>query len=230
MYNSKMPSQDELPSSKKLIQSTVISFIVALVLLVTVVMPAEYAIDPTGVGRFLGLTEMGEIKAQLEAEALADRELQMRAVNREVVPDSESLAKETMPSADVVQTAEHQSVETVETVETEKPSEPAEQPWRDEVTFTLTPGEGTEYKLSMEEGTTAQFSWISKGGPVNYDTHGNGSGQSISYEKGRGVPAQEGELIAAFTGKHGWFFRNRNKQDVVLILRTKGEYAQLKRM
>ena len=35
-------------------------------------LPAEYGIDPTGVGRLTGLTEMGEIKQQLAAEAEAD--------------------------------------------------------------------------------------------------------------------------------------------------------------
>ena len=227
MYNSKMPSQDELPSSKQLIRSTILSIIVAGVLLLAVVLPAEYAIDPTGAGRFLGLTDMGEIKVQLEAEALADREQQIRAVSGETTQASASLAKDSQSIADVEQVVEER---TVETVKQEQASVPVVQPWRDEVTFTLSPGEGTEYKLTMEEGAKAQFSWISEGGPVNYDTHGNGSGQSISYEKGRGVPEQEGELIAAFNGKHGWFFRNRNKQDVVLILRTRGEYGELKRM
>ena len=42
-------------------------------LLVTVVLPAEYGIDPTGAGRLLGLNEMGEIKTQLHQEAEADR-------------------------------------------------------------------------------------------------------------------------------------------------------------
>jgi hypothetical protein len=35
-------------------------------------MPSEYAVDPTGVGRALGLTQMGELKIILAQEALAD--------------------------------------------------------------------------------------------------------------------------------------------------------------
>lgn len=62
--------------------------------------------------------------------------------------------------------------------------EAAEPKWQDEMRVVLTPGEGTEFKLTMEEGAVARFSWASDGGPINYDTHGNGSGQSISYEKG----------------------------------------------
>jgi hypothetical protein len=45
---------------------------VAGVLLLTVVLPAEYGIDPTGAGRVLGLTQMGEIKVRLAREAAED--------------------------------------------------------------------------------------------------------------------------------------------------------------
>ncbi len=75
MYNSDMPTRAELPGSKQLIRSTLIAFFTALALLVTIILPAEYAIDPTGVGRMLGLTDMGEIKQQLEAEARLDAQL-----------------------------------------------------------------------------------------------------------------------------------------------------------
>jgi hypothetical protein len=62
MFNSPLPSASELPSSRQLIRSTAIAFAVAMGLLVTVVMPSEYAVDPTGLGRAMGLTQMGEIK------------------------------------------------------------------------------------------------------------------------------------------------------------------------
>lgn len=222
MYNTDMPSRAELPSTAKLIRSTIISAMVALVLLVTVVMPAEYAMDPTGVGRLLGLTEMGEIKQQLAEEAAADEAAQLTVVS--------SIAEEPSPElATPVQQA---------AVAPELPAEPAAvtsapvaaQPeWQDEVRVVLTPGEGTEFKLTMEEGAVAGFHWVAEGGPVNFDTHGDGGGQSISYEKGRGVAEDEGELKAAFTGNHGWFFRNRNSNDVTLVLRTKGNYGELKR-
>src|SRR5215210_4257140 len=73
MYNTDMPSRAELPTSGQLVRSTLIAAGVAAALLVTVVLPAEYGIDPTGAGRALGLTEMGEIKTQLHEEAESDR-------------------------------------------------------------------------------------------------------------------------------------------------------------
>ena len=84
MYNTDIPNREELPSTAKLVRSTIIAAIVALFLLVTVVMPAEYALDPTGAGRLLGLTEMGEIKEQLAEEAAADEAAQMVAVQSSV--------------------------------------------------------------------------------------------------------------------------------------------------
>ena len=71
MYNTDTPARAELPSSKQLVRSTILTAISAVVLLVAVVLPAEYGIDPTGIGRVLRMTEMGEIKQQLAAEAAA---------------------------------------------------------------------------------------------------------------------------------------------------------------
>ena len=73
MYNSDTPTRAELPSAAQLFKSTAIAIVSAAAILVAVVLPSEYGIDPTGAGRMLGLTEMGEIKTQLAEEAEADR-------------------------------------------------------------------------------------------------------------------------------------------------------------
>ena len=51
-----------------------------MAILIAIVLPSEYAIDPTGIGRALGLTEMGEIKTQLAEEAAADAALDAEKV------------------------------------------------------------------------------------------------------------------------------------------------------
>lgn len=93
MYNSNMPTNEDLPSTGKLIKSTIMAAIAAGVLLVTVVMPSEYGIDPTGVGQMLGLAEMGEIKTELAQEAAADA----KAHSPEVEVTSEPQATPTLP-------------------------------------------------------------------------------------------------------------------------------------
>jgi len=86
--------------------------------------------------------------------------------------------------------------------------------------------------LAMTAGQKASFSWTVQGGVVNFDAHGDGgaSGESTSYEKGRGAASDEGVLEAAFNGSHGWFWRNRGDTPVTITLRTAGEYAQVKRV
>lgn len=76
MFNSQAPATDDLPSSAQLARATVIAAFIVAALLVTVALPSEYGIDPTGAGSALGLAEVGEIKTQLAEEAERDRQLE----------------------------------------------------------------------------------------------------------------------------------------------------------
>lgn len=71
MHNSDSPQHTELPSASRLLRSTAAALLVAATLLVIVVMPAEYGIDPTGIGRILGLQAMGEIKMAVQPSTSA---------------------------------------------------------------------------------------------------------------------------------------------------------------
>jgi hypothetical protein len=214
MYNTDMPTRAELPTSAQLVRSTIIAFITAAVLLVTVVMPADYGIDPTGIGRALNLTEMGVIKKDLAAEAAADDAAQ--AAGGAVAATAPAVQAATT-AAPVVSAAPAPVASAAAVV------------WRDETPVTLEPGAGIEIKLTMKEGDKALFDWAVQGGVVNFDTHGESFPRSISYEKGRGVAAKQGELVAAFSGKHGWFFRNRGDAPVTVLLKTAGTYSEIDR-
>jgi hypothetical protein len=214
MYNAQRPNLDDLPSAGRLWRSTAIAAGAAALILVTVVWPSEYGLDPTGVGGLLGLTEMGEIKAQLAEEAEADR------VMKESQGEPQSFLQPgllDMIFGAIVGTAQAQEASV---------DAPA---WKDEIAFTLEPGQGIEIKLVMEEGAVAPFEWTVEGGEVNFDLHGDGSGKEISYEKGRAVPEAAGELTAAFAGNHGWFWRNRGDAAVSVTLRVAGDYSEIKR-
>ena len=50
-----MRSPDGLPTTGQLLRATAIAALVAAIILITVVLPSEYGIDPTGIGRQLGL-------------------------------------------------------------------------------------------------------------------------------------------------------------------------------
>lgn len=221
MYNSDIPSRAELPSTRQLIRSTIIAAVSAVILLFTVVLPSEYGVDPTGIGRALGLTEMGEIKTRLAQEAAED-EAATKAANAAPNAAPAQTGKEAAtPAAPAVVATASQPV---------TPAATATAQWRDELSFTLTPGQGTEIKMKMKEGEKALYAWTVQGGVVNFDTHGDALGKSISYEKGRAVASDEGELVAAFTGNHGWFWRNRGQADVTVTLKTGGAYSDIKRV
>jgi hypothetical protein len=66
------------------------------------------------------------------------------------------------------------------------------------------------------------------GSLLNYDAHGDGSGQKVSYGQGRVVAEQTGHLTTAFTVNRGWFWRNRTDATVTVTLRTACEYAEMK--
>jgi hypothetical protein len=65
------PRIGELPNPKVLNRATAIAAAVAGLLVVTVILPAEYGIDPTGLGRLLNLTEMGKMKRMAAQNAAA---------------------------------------------------------------------------------------------------------------------------------------------------------------
>ena len=200
----------ELPSSRQLLRSTVIAAAVAAVLLVTAVLPGEYGVDPTGVGRVLGLTRMGDIKVALAKEArMAD-------------------SVEAAPAPPPVETPVTAPV----TAPVAIPVAPGGAAANSHVTeIVLRPNEGNEIKLTMRKDARVTYSWSVDGGVVNYDTHADAPGiRYHGYAKGTGKRADEGVLTAAFDGAHGWFWRNRGREVVTVTLRTNGEYQELKRI
>jgi hypothetical protein len=214
MYNTDLPTRAELPTARQLIRSTIIAILAAIAILISIVLPAEYGIDPTGIGRALGLAEMGEIKQQLAREAEEDRKLDRQA---SPAPEQRSSLGGLLGQV-FIRSAAAQPV-----------AQAAPAMRSDEMSVTLKPGQGTEIKLQMKQGAKVNYVWTATG-EVNYDLHGDGSGKETSYKKGRGVARDEGVLTAGFDGNHGWFWRNRTKADVTVTLRTSGDYATIKKM
>ncbi len=222
MYNANKPDPSDLPSTARLLKSTAIAAVTAFAILVTVVLPAEYGVDPTRVGSLFGLTEMGRIKMQLAEEAAADG-----AAPAEIIVSEH--ATDAVVQATSVEAAASDETSAAET-NASAPAEPAALVWRDEVSFTLAADAAAEYKLVMKEGETATFEWFTDGAKANYDTHADRPGLDYyNYEKGS-LARQEGTLTAAFDGSHGWFWRNRSGAPLTITLRTRGEYEEMKKV
>jgi len=210
MVNAVQSPPGELPSARQLLRATLLALVAAGAMLLTIVLPAEYAIDPTGAGRVLGLTQMGEIKMQLAAEAARDAE-------RDAARAAARAARGATPSA----------FAPIAISPASQPSA-ADARWRDETRVVIAAGRGAEVKLLMRAGEQAHYRWVAEGGRVNVDLHAHGDGgEEISYEKARAVSGNSGVIDAAFDGEHGWFWRNLNDTEVTLILHTRGQYADV---
>src|SRR3990170_8576925 len=193
-----------LPSGRQLLKYTVIAIGIAAVVLVTAVLPAEYGIDPTGIGGRLGLLSMSRAKPAAEPAAQPAAE----------------------PAAEPGPTLTLAPVQEASTVWK------APRPYRnDELSLTLRPNEGAEIKASMQQGERLLFSWAAQGGAVNFDMHGEKfnapSNEFTSYWKGSGATAGHGQFTAPYAGSHGWFWRNRGKAPVTVTVRTAGFYEKL---
>ena len=225
MYNEDLPKRAELPSAMQLMQSTIIAAIVALSLLITVVMPSEFGIDPTGVGRVLGLKQMGEIKSSLASEA------QAATVAENSAPAAELSEKPVPDNPPVITREIYTDLNKPAETRTSVATLPATQ--QHQMVITLRPNEAAEIKMQMLNGTRVAYNWTSTG-PVNVDAHGDPvdapKGFYHGYGKERQIMSGKGELQAAFDGKHGWFWRNRGKDNVTIRLNTSGDYQAIKRV
>ncbi len=195
---------DTLPSSRTLLRSTLMALAVAGAVLVGFVLPAEYGVDPVGIGRLFGLTEGGRIKL-----ALARAAEETTAVEASDATDSTAATNAATSAAVSGQT------------------------WRDSMTVTLAPGKGIELKLAMRKGQKATYQWRATSPDVTYNAHGEppNAAKGFAHSYGRGLSdGEQGDLVAAFDGVHGWFWRNRSAGPVSITLQTRGEYQTLKQI
>ena len=160
MYNTDLPTRAELPSTSRLLRSTAIAILVAAAFLVTTILPAEYGIDPTGIGRALGLTQMGEIKKTLAADAAVEKPAATP------VPAVKASAKEAAPG--------QQHTMTVKL----KPGQGAE------IKLTMRKDATVRYEWSTEGGPV---NYDTHGDPPNAPKnfyHGYGKGRNTASDSG----------------------------------------------
>jgi hypothetical protein len=196
------------PSGKRIARSAVVAILVAAVLLVVAVLPAEYGIDPTGAGRALGLTELnaGATRTFEVKDVLAGnegvREVEVPAFN-EPVP---------LPNPAV-----HQSEDRPIQTRT--------------MTITLPPEGETEIKTVLRESKVVVYHWETDRGSIYCDLHGHdpeaGSDFFVRYREDQEGSNVTGSLVAPFAGEHGWYWLNYNEFPVVITLTVTGFFDDI---
>lgn len=196
------PAIDELPSKGQLNRATLIAAGVAAVLLVTTVLPAEYGVDPTGWGRVMGLTPMGEMKREAA-----------KAGGSEAAPASETAAAD---NGDILLDDPASTV-------------PAAGGSVGRVQLTLTPGQGEEVKATMNAGEEFTYEWSTGGPKIHFELHGEPrpakGDEFTSFEKGSSSGAK-GKFRAPFDGTHGWYWRNNTSAPVTVTVTASGTFQK----
>jgi hypothetical protein len=215
--DAQLPKPENLPSKRQLLRQTIIAAIGAAIITIVAVLPAEYAIDLTGAGRLLGLQQMGEMKVQFEREGLPN-EAPTEAQPTSTPPSTPSLSASATASASAVAAPAPSSSS-------------APEPKKDVTKVTLAPKKTTEVKARMTAGARLSFKWSAEGGDVNFDLHSDKPGGAYhGYKKGKATRGDQGDLIAAFDGWHGWYWRNVSDAEITITLETSGDYAEVKQM
>ena len=208
MTETSPPAGTELPSSKRLLQSMLVAVVVAALLLVTVVLPAQYGIDPTGAGRLMGLTALSSAGTRtIEITDVIGGNEVIRTV--EIADAGEPTP---LPNPAVFQ----QGAEPTRTETLRVP---------------IGPNEETEVKVVMSVGKMILFSWEVDRGDIYSDYHGHdpalGSAFWVRYREQQASSRGDGSLVAPFDGEHGWYWVNYNEFPVVVTLTVTGFYDGL---
>jgi len=203
------------PTVKSLLKATAIAIIVGGLILVTTVLPAEYGIDPTGIGARLGLNKIGEA-----AEATSTNESNPAEAKIDVV-DNDKAGEEKLDAVG-------QPVKAIDDTVVIK----HEGDFRTEtMTVTIAPNKGAEIKAKMKAGDSFVFYWEASGGEVASDMHGDklnaADGEYTSYWIDKPRKSASGSFTAAFEGKHGWYWLNSGDKPVTLTLKVSGFQTEL---
>lgn len=208
---------------KELLRGTVYAAIVATVILTVAVLPAEYGLDPTGLGRAMGLTKL---HADSATPAAADNSAAVQApAAAAAVPAVGLSVPAGGPPGSTVSAPGEQRALTIS-------SRPA-LPYRtDDMEILVAPGKGVEVKTLLAKGQTLIYTWKTKDAALlNHDFHGEPvnakENEFESFILEREVSESRGTLIAPFTGVHGWYWKNKSTVPVTVVLRASGFYSEI---
>lgn len=207
MYSPTGPFETDPPSGKRLLATVLAAIAGAVVILVVAVLPAEYAIDPTGIGKRLGLTAISAPTRTLQVKDVIGGNETYRSVE---IPDAGEPVP--LPNPAVAQA---------------RPDAPK----TERLTIRLEPWQRTEVKAVMEAAQVIVYSWEAEGGQVYTDFHGHepGAGDAfVRYEEQEAGSAGHGSLVAPFAGEHGWFWLNIGPQPVTITLQFTGYHREVK--
>ena len=197
----------------QLLKSLIIALIIGAIVLLTAVLPAEYGLDPLGTGKLFGFSKLYQGNEKIENNEIYSS-LNFKKIKIGKLGSPLSVPK---PS------------------EADNPPPEVQYPQREDTIEVVVPAEkGIEYKFkSLKYGST-KYEWVTDEGIVYIDFHGEvkqeNPPKNVFYESYTLAYSNNmaGTLTAPFEGKHGWYFRNETKEDIIVTIRLNGNYELFK--
>lgn len=194
----------EIHSNAQLLKAALVAGAIAAVVLVTAILPAEYGIDPTGLGDRMGLTVLDPDDAP-------------------AAPEATTPVVAVAPALDAV----GQPLKPVQAALVSKRDRAYR---KDTLSLTLAPGKGAEIKAAMKSGDGFVFHWTASS-EVAVDMHGEPTGavddEYTSYWIEPALREGAGTFTANFDGTHGWYWLNRGTGEVTVEVEVSGFQERL---
>jgi hypothetical protein len=197
------------PSGRQIAIGSMVAVLVAAVVTVFFVLPAELGIDLTGFGEKTGLTGLARSGAgvNIYLERGLKRTDVLFPLAASAKPDEATL-RATLRAKGVAIPAGTRFV-------------------ADHWEYELLPYDSIEMKYKLAQGQPMIFSWHAPV-PMHYDMHsvpdqgGNPATESFAIDD---APAQTAVYVAPFTGIHGWFWQNQTLDNVTVAIDATGAFA-----
>ena len=202
------------PSSGNLLKGALVAMVAAIVVTVLFVLPAEYGVDPTGVGAKLGLLDLAEDTESSDSGGNTLVEGTWPAIPEEFDFYEPDILGDPYSHT---QAAKFKS---------------------DSLTIELDVGEQTEYKAIMKQGDALVYNWkLTKGATVYTDFHADPGENAEGYPERYYIRYSEsetaessGSLIAPFAGNHGWYWLNIEEEPITITLEVHGYYDRVEEL
>lgn len=185
-------------SRRELLRGLVISIALAGSILVAAILPAEYGIDPLGIGRVLGLTKLRQPASETAAA---------------VATPAPSATTLTVQGA--TQTARQAPAYRSDTREVHlAPGKGIE------IKTRLEKGAALVYTWKTRDGTKILHDFHGEPLGAKNDTF-------ESFVKDAEASESRAYLVAPFTGTHGWYWKNKSSKPITIELQVSGFYLDI---
>jgi len=207
------------PSQGNLLKGALLALVAAAVVTVLFVLPAEFGVDPTGIGAKLGLLDLAETAESAENSGTSGGSTIVEGTWPGIPEEFDFYEPEILGDPySRTQAAKFRS---------------------DTITIELDVGEQTEYKAIMKQGEAFVYHWKLEKGIVYTDFHADPGENAAA----AGYPDQyyiryaesetaegSGSLVAPFSGNHGWYWLNIEEEPITITLEVHGYYDRIEEL